>query len=60
MAARLRRELNIDVDMISGRYGDFKVLVDNNVVIDGGSAAFLGLLPSTAKVLEAVRQSLAR
>jgi len=28
--------------MVPARYGEFKVLVDGDVVIDGGTAAFLG------------------
>ena len=36
MAARIRRELRIDVDLVHGKYGEFKVLVDGNVVVDGG------------------------
>ncbi len=55
MAARLRRELNTDVDMIRGRYGEFQVLMDNEVIVDGGSAAFLGILPSASKILTAIR-----
>ena len=55
VAARLRRELKTDVDMVRGRYGDFKVLVDGEVVVDGGSAAFLGIVPSRAKILAAVK-----
>jgi hypothetical protein len=39
VAARHRRELNADVDMIRGRYGVFKVVVDGDTVIDGGGAA---------------------
>ena len=46
MAARLRRELRADVEMVRGHYGEFKVLVDGKTIIDGGSAAFLGVLPS--------------
>jgi hypothetical protein len=46
VAARLRRELNADVDMIPGRYGVFKVVVDGDTVVDGGGAAFLGVMPS--------------
>ena len=42
MAAQLRRELQTDVDMVRGQYGEFKVLVDGDTVIDGGAAAFLG------------------
>jgi hypothetical protein len=58
VAARLRRELQADVDMVRGGYGEFKVLVDGDVVIDGGAAAFLGVLPSSRKILAAVRPRL--
>jgi len=58
VAARLRRELQIDVEMIGGRYGQFKVVVDGNTVIDGGAVAFLGVLPSQAKILAAAREQL--
>jgi hypothetical protein len=58
VAARLRRELQTDVEMIHGRYGEFKVLVDGNVVEDGGAAAFLGVLPSSKRILAAVREHL--
>ena len=51
VAARLKRELNADVDMVRGRYGVFKVVVDGDTVIDGGGAAFLGILPSQVKIL---------
>jgi len=46
--------------MLRGRYGDFKVIVDGDVVIDGGAAAFLGLVPSRAKILAAVREHINR
>jgi hypothetical protein len=55
VAARIRRELRIDVDLVHGKYGEFKVLVDGNVVVDGGSLAFLGVLPSGRQVLESVK-----
>jgi hypothetical protein len=58
VAARLRRELQTDVEMIRGSYGEFKVLIDGGVVIDGGAAAFLGVLPSSRKILAAVRSRL--
>ena len=41
--------------MVHGRYGEFKVLVDGKVVIDGGALGFLGVLPSAQKVVETVR-----
>ena len=55
VAARLRRELKADVEMVRGRYGEFKILVDGQTVIDGGAAAFLGVLPSGRKVVAAVQ-----
>ena len=60
MAARIRRELQTDVEMVHGRYGVFKVTVDGDTVIDGGAAAFLGLLPSGDQVLAAVKERLKR
>jgi hypothetical protein len=58
VAARLRRELHTDVEMVRGHYGEFKVLVDGNVVEDAGAAAFLGVLPGSKKILAKVRQHL--
>ena len=54
VAARLRRELKTDVDLVKGRYGEFKVLVDDKVVIDGGALVALGIMPSGKKVVETV------
>lgn len=59
MAATLRRELQIDVDSLHGPYGQYKVLVDDEVVVDGGLRATLGFLPSGRRILEAVRLRLA-
>jgi hypothetical protein len=58
VAARLRRELRTEVDMVRGRYGEFKVLVDGKTVVDGGALAALGVLPSGRKVLAVVRATL--
>ena len=58
MAARLRRELHEEVEMVRGRYGEFLVVVDGETVIDGGALAALGVLPSGRKVLDAVRARL--
>jgi len=44
--------------MLRGHYGEFKVLVDGDTVIDGGALAALGVLPSGRKVLDAVRARL--
>ncbi len=59
MAARVRRELGVDVEMVRGRYGEFKVLVDGESAVEGGALAVLGVLPSGRKVVEAVRARLA-
>ena len=58
MAARIRRDLHADVEMVHGKYGEFKVLVDGKIVVDGGALAFMGVLPSRREVLEAVRAKL--
>jgi hypothetical protein len=47
------------VDAVHGRYGEYKVLVDGDTVIDGGAFVVLGVVPSARKVLEAVRARLA-
>ena len=60
MAARLRRELETDVEMVRGGIGEFKVLVDGDTVIEGGVFAALGVLPSGRKVVDAVRARLAQ
>lgn len=60
MAARLRRELNAEVDMVHGRYGQFQVLVDGEVAVEAGALAVLGVLPSGDTVIKAVRERLDR
>jgi hypothetical protein len=50
--------LQTEVDLERGNYGEFKVLVDGQLLIDGGALAFLGVLPSGKDVLEAVRTRL--
>jgi hypothetical protein len=58
VAARLRRELQTEVEMVSGRYGEFKILVEGKLVVDGGAAGFLGVLPRPTKVIAAVKNSM--
>ena len=58
MAARLRRELGIEVETVKGHYGEYKVLVDGATVVDGGPMVILGLMPSARRVVEVVRASL--
>jgi hypothetical protein len=59
VAAQLRRELKTEVEMVRGRYGEFKVLVDGDVVVDGGAKVVLGIMPSRRSVVDAVRARLA-
>ena len=54
----MRRDLGIEVDMVHGRYGEYKVLVDGKIVIDGGPLTALGIVPASRKVVEAVQASL--
>jgi hypothetical protein len=58
VAARLRRDLGRDVALESGRYGEFTVLVDGEVVVSGGPLAVLAVLPPYERVLAAVRTRL--
>ena len=58
MAAKLRRDPGIDVDMVHGRYGEYQVLVDGQTVIDGGALTALGIVPARRKVVDAVRKTL--
>jgi hypothetical protein len=44
--------------MIHGKYGEFKILVDNEIVVDGGGLGFLGVLPSGREVLKVVKSKL--
>lgn len=54
----MRRELKADVEMVHGRYGEFKVLVDGETVVDAGAMAILGVLPRGATIVKTVRERL--
>ncbi|MFN0179562.1 MAG: hypothetical protein ACKVZ0_12255 [Gemmatimonadales bacterium] len=58
VAAKLRRELGIEVELIRGRYAEYKVLVDGEIVADGGALTALGVVPAGRKVVAAVRARL--
>jgi hypothetical protein len=58
VAAKLRRDLGIEVEMVHGRYGEYKIEVDGKLVIDGGALAVLGIASSGRKAVEAVRAAL--
>lgn len=46
--------------MVHGRYGEYKVLVDDEVVVDAGALSALGIVPGDKRVVEAVRERLSR
>jgi len=58
VAAKIKRELKADVEMVHGRYGEFKVIADGETIIDGGSKVILGIMPSAKEIIEAVRMHL--
>ena len=53
----MREALGIPVEMVHGHYAEFRVLVDDTVVIEAGPLAAIGLVPSDAEVVEAVRRA---
>jgi len=58
VAASIRKELGVDVQKVHGRYGELKVFVDGEVVVDGGTGVILGIMPTTRTILAAVRARL--
>lgn len=51
----LRRELAVDVTLEDGSYGSFQVRADDEVLLEGGALAFLGVLPSLAAIRAQVK-----
>jgi hypothetical protein len=60
VAARIRRELGTAVELVPGQYGEYKVLVDGETVVDGGRWVILGVMPPARKTVDAVRARLSR
>ena len=54
MAAALREDPSLTVELAPGHYGDFTVLVEGKEVLSAGAIAILGILPSIRVVREAV------
>ena len=54
MAAALREDPSLTVEVVSGHYGEFTVLVDDREILSAGAIAILGILPSIRKVREEV------
>jgi len=58
VAASLRRDLHLEVETVEGRYGEFTVLMDGEMIVGGGPLGFVGVLPSVRKVRDLVEQRL--
>lgn len=57
-AAMLRRDLGIEVTLEAGPYGSLEVRVDDDVVVEGGALAFLGVLPGLNLIRKRVAERL--
>jgi hypothetical protein len=55
-AAAMLKDEGIDVTLESGPYGSFKVRVDDDVVVNGGALAFLGVLPTLNEIRSQVKE----
>ena len=56
MAASLKGDPRFEVEVVEGRYREFTVLVDGELIIQGGPLCFVGVLPSVQKVRDLVDQ----
>jgi hypothetical protein len=56
VAATLRRELEVDVELEEGRYAEFAVFLDGEELIRGGPLTFMGVIPSARKIRELIEQ----
>ena len=54
MAAALRKDPSLTVELAPGHYGEFTVLVDGQEVLSAGMIAMLGILPSIRMVRETI------
>jgi hypothetical protein len=57
VAAALRQDPTLTVELESGHYGEFTVLVEGHEVVSAGAIAMLGILPSIRAVREAVERA---
>jgi hypothetical protein len=58
VATALKGEPNLEVEVVTGRYGEFTVLADGEEIVNGGALGFLGVLPSVGKVKKALDKRL--
>lgn len=58
MAASLKDDPRFEVEVVEGRYGEFSVLADGELIIDSGPLGFVGVLPSVQTVRAALERRL--
>ena len=58
MAASLKGDPRFEVEVVEGRYGEFAVLVDGELIVEGGRLGFVGVLPSVQKVRALIERKL--
>jgi hypothetical protein len=46
--------------MVHGHYGEFKVLVDDETLVDGGAKVILGIMPPAGEIVTLLRDRLPR
>jgi hypothetical protein len=60
VAAALRQDPSLTVELAPGHYGEFTVLVDGKEVVSAGAIAMLGILPSIRVVQDAIERARAQ
>lgn len=56
MVASLKGDPRFEVEVVEGRYGEFSVLADGELIINSGPLGFVGLLPSVRKIRDLVER----
>jgi hypothetical protein len=56
VAASLKDDPRFEVEVVEGRYGEFTVLVDGELIVESGPLGFVGVLPSVQKVRALLEQ----
>jgi hypothetical protein len=46
--------------MLHGSYGEFKILLDGETILDGGAKGIIGIFPSSGAIVETLRGSLSK
>jgi hypothetical protein len=58
-AAMLRNEFGIEATIESAPYGTLQVLVDDELVVDSGALAFMGVVPTLREIRDKVAARIA-